>query len=107
MFRIKEFHIYEPSTEEDLSMLLLALNIFDSNISDMKARSDIEKYPIFKNFYDKHCVHRTYYFHVFKGEDESCTFHGPSKSGSITQLGDPVLVQGEDGYIPGRKVYPI
>ena len=63
----------------------------------MSARSDIPKFPKFKDSYEKHCVHRTYYFHVHICNDDTCQYHGLSTCGEITALGDPVLVQGEYG----------
>ena len=67
----------EPADSEQIGRLEEGLSTLDENLKNAKSLIEADKFPKFKEFYDKHCVSRTYFFQVRKYSDASCTFHKP------------------------------
>ena len=74
----KQFEIFQAASngkiyvdKEEL------LQKFDDNILSLSLRKDFTKmeYPKFYEFYNKHCVSRTYHFHIFKCSNVDCPWH--------------------------------
>ena len=63
------FSIYEPATEENMNELLEHLSIFDDNISELRSKAKLSKYPEFLKFLSRHTDVKTYSFHIFKCAD--------------------------------------
>ena len=100
MLKDKHFHIFEPSSNLNVELLSKRLtDAFDDGILNLNLKSKFTqvKFPKLFAFYEKHCVCRAYYFHIFKCIDEECELHGPLISAEIQKLGEPVPVEGEDG----------
>ena len=57
------------------------------------------KFPKFYKFYNKHCVSRTYHFHIFKCSDADCPWYEPIRLGEIANFGEPVPSEIADGTV--------
>ena len=57
------------------------------------------KFPKFYKFYNKHCVSRTYHFHIFKCSDADCSWYEPIRLGEIANFGEPVPSEIADGTV--------
>ena len=82
------------------------LQKFDDNILLLSLRNDFTKtkYPKFYEFYNKHCVTRTYYFHIFTCLDANCPGHEPIRFEKTANFGELVpseIVDGTVKYILG------
>ena len=68
----------------------MLLQKFDDNILSLTLRNDFTKtkYPKFYEFYNKHCVSRTYHFHIFKCSEADCPWHEPIRFGKIANFGE-------------------
>ena len=64
-------------SDNEITSFIATLKVFDPNIDTMIAKKDLSKFPKFKEFFDSHCVSRTYYFQVKKCLDSQCKFHRP------------------------------
>ena len=74
---------------------------FDDNVLWLLLRNDFTKtkYPKFYKFYNKHCVRRTYHFHIFKYSDANCPWHEPIRFGKIANFGEPIPSEIADGTV--------
>ena len=89
----KSFEIYESATTPQIKQSEDALvENFGENIHSLTLKSDWSKikYPKFTEFYDIHCISRTYFFHAFKCSKQDCQWHKPLRSGTIEVSGEPV-----------------
>ena len=71
----KKIEIFQSVTQDKIDTCNnILLNNFDENILTLSLRADFtkSKYPKLHEFYAKHCVSRTYYFHVFKCSELDC-----------------------------------
>ena len=93
----------------------MLLQKFDDSILSLSLRNDFTKtkYPKFYEFYNKHCVSRTYYFHIFKWSEADCPWHEPIRLGKIANIGEPVPSEIADdtvkyilGSDPSEKFLP-
>ena len=71
------------------------------------------KFPKFYKFCNKHCVSRTYDFHIFKFSDADCPWYEPIRLGEIANFGEPVPSEITDGTVkyilasdPSEKFLP-
>ena len=74
----KQFEIFQAaSNEKSYVFKELLLQKFDDNILLLLFRNNFTKmkYPKFYEFYNKHCVSRTYHFHIFKCSNVDCPWH--------------------------------
>ena len=65
----KKIEIFQVATQDKIDTCNnILLNNFDENILMLLLRPDFmkSKYPKLHEFYTKHCINRTHYFHVFK-----------------------------------------
>ena len=71
---------------------------FDENTLSLTLKTDFSKtkYPKFTEFYDTHCICRTYFFDVFKCSKQDCRCHKPLRSGMIEVFGEPDPTQDEN-----------
>ena len=72
----KQFEIFQTASNEKIYVYKkVLLQMFGDNIRSLSLRNDFTKmkYPKFYEFYDKHCVSRTYHFHIFKCLDTNFT----------------------------------
>ena len=104
----KQFEIFQAaSNEKNYVYKEVLLLKFDEKLI-------VEKlYPKFYEFYNKHCVSRTYHFHIFKCSDVDCPWHEPIRFGKIANFGEPVPSEIADGTIkyiigsdPSEKYFP-
>ena len=82
----KKFRIYSPASDEEIET-------YRKTIIDQFGcfPSCSDEPPIVKDFYDKHCVKRTYFFQVKKCDDATCSFHLPLKEGvEVDNFPDPI-----------------
>ena len=85
------FNIYEPATDEKIKSHVDSLKSIDPNIEELISKKDLAKFPRFKTFFDKHCVMKTYYFHIKKCLHLTCTLHTPLNSTvEIERFPDPI-----------------
>ena len=92
------FKIYHPASDDDITSFADTLNVIDSNMDTLIAKKDLSKFSKFKEFFDTHCVSRTYYFHVKKCEDPQCIFHQPKQlSQEIERFPYPIPYTDKDG----------
>ena len=73
----EQFRVLEPADSEQIGRLEEGLSTLDENLKNSKSLIEADKSPKFEEFYEKHCVSRTYFFQVQKCSDASCTFHKP------------------------------
>ena len=103
----KQFEIFQAASDEKSYVYKeVFLQKFDDNILLLLSRNNFTKmkYPKFYEFYNKHCVSRTYHFHIFKCSDIDCPWHEPIRFGKIANFGEPVPSESADGtdkYILG------
>ena len=74
----KKIEIFQSVTQDKIDTCNnILLNNFDENILMLSLRAHFtkSKYPKLHEFYTKHCVSRTYYFHVFKCSELDCPWH--------------------------------
>ena len=112
----KQFEIFQAaSNEKNYVYKEVLLQKFDGNLLSLSLRNDFTKmkYPKFYEFYNKHCVCRTYHFHIFKCPDADCPWHEPIRFGKIANFGEPVppeIAGGTVKYIlgsdPSEKFLP-
>ena len=112
----KQFEIFQAaSNEKNYVYKELLLQKFDGNLLSLSLRNDFTKmkYPKFHEFYNKHCVSRTYHFHIFKCSDADCPWHEPIRFGKIANFGEPVPPEIADGTVkyilgsdPSEKFLP-
>ena len=98
----KNFEIFDPATERQIADLHKVLtDKFDDNILSLSLRNNFTKtkYPKFFEFYSKHCISRTYHFHIFKCSDKDCKWHEPLRFGEIEKFGEPVPTESDDGVL--------
>ena len=94
----KLFEICEPATTQ-IKLYEDALEEnFDENILSLILKTDFSKtkYPKFTQFYDAHCISRTYFFHVYKCSEQDCQWHKPLRSSMIEVFGEPVPILDEN-----------
>lgn len=96
------FSILPAATTDDELKLERELDSIDTSLSDMSTMSKDAQNVL--DFYEKHCITRTYFFQIRKCSDISCKFHKPIRGGDeIDVFPDPVP-QEMDGilhYNPG------
>ena len=102
----KSFEIYEPATTPQINQYEDALvENSDENTHSLTLKSDCSriKYPKFTEFYDTHCISRTYFFHLFKCSKQDCQWYNPLRSGKIQVFGKPAPTVDENTthYIQG------
>ena len=98
----KKIEIFQAATQDKIDTCNnILLNNFDENILTLSLRAHFtkSKYPNLHEFYTKHCVSRTYYFHVFKCSELDCPWHKPLRYGEISCFGEPVPKEKTDGSI--------
>ena len=81
----KPFKIYKAALDDEIER-------YKKTVADkfetMPSSSDD---PIVKDFYEKHCIKRTYFFQVKKCDDVQCPFHQPITTGNrIDDFPDPI-----------------
>ena len=92
------FTINKPATGEQIQSHIDSLKLIDQNIEALISKTDLPKFPRFKTFLEKHCVMRTYYFHVKKCFDPSCPFHTSlNLTDEIERFLDPIPYTDGDG----------
>ena len=99
----KQFEIFQAaSNEKNYVYKEVLLQKFDGNLLSL--------YPKFYEFYNKHCVSRTY---IFKCPDVDCPWHEPIRFGKIANFGEPVPQEIADGTVkyilgsdPSEKFLP-
>ena len=98
-----EFLLSDPASSEELDSYMEEYDVFDADIEDLRFKSDISKFPIFKTFLETHTSSRHYSFHVFKCEDDTCIFHGRIRGTAPERFPDVVPAADlESGYIEGE-----
>ena len=117
----KLFEMYEPAKTPQINQYEGALvENFDENTHSLTLKSDCSKikYPKFTEFYDMHCISRTYFFHLFKFSKQDCQWYKPLISGKMQVFGKPVptvdentthYIQGSDPkekYMPSKLEDP-
>ena len=66
-------------SDNEITSFIDRFKVFDRNIDTMIAKKDLSKLPKSREFFDSHCVSRTYYFQVKKCPDSQCKFHRPKQ----------------------------
>ena len=112
----KQFEIFQAASDEKSYVYKeVFLQKLDDNILLLLSRNNFTKmkYPKFYEFYNKHCVSRTYHFHIFKCSDPNCPWHEPVIFGEIANFGEPVPSEIADGTVkyilgsdPSEKFIP-
>ena len=100
VLKMKHFEIFHAASNEKMYVYKeVLLKKFDDNILSLSLRNDFTKtkYPKFLKFYNKHCVSRTYHFHIFKCSDIDWPWHEPIRFGKIANFGEPVPSESADG----------
>ena len=79
------------ATDEDIDQIREAFNLFNVNFDDLNTFTDMKKCVKLLEFYEKHCISRTYFFQVRKCSDLDCPYHNLLRSNvDIEVLPDPV-----------------
>ena len=94
-----KFQLYEPASNDEISSFSNFYDVFDKDIDNLRAKNKIDRFPKFKSFMETHTSLRSYSFHIFKCQDDSCPFHKPLQGTLPEKFPDPVPVQKEDGSI--------
>ena len=84
----KQFEIFQAACNGKIYVdKEVLLQKFDDNILSLSLRNDFTKmkYPKFYEFYNKHCVSRTYHFHIFKCSKVDCPWHEPIRFREIAK----------------------
>ena len=71
------FNILPPGTEEDEDDLEKELGVVDERFASMNTVAESKQSSRVSEFFEKHCISRTYFFQVKKCNDPNCTFHKP------------------------------
>ena len=112
----KKFEIFQAATQDKIDTCNnILLNDFDEDILMLLLQADFtkSKYPKLHEFYTKHCISRTYYFHVFKCSELDCPWHEALRYGEISSFGEPLPKEKTDSSItyiqgsdPSKKFLP-
>ena len=108
------FRILDPASEGELDAFISNYDIFDNVIDNLTSKNKLKDFPRFQNFLETHTSSRTYSFHIFKCEDDSCIFHKPLRGPNPEPFSDPVPCAENDefgsfykeGYDPDEKKLP-
>ena len=73
----EKFTVLDPADHKEINELEDSLAFIDENLKEAKSFEDASKCPNFAEFYEKHCISRTYYFQVRKCSDSHCPYHKP------------------------------
>ena len=83
------FSILQAAT--DVDFLEQTLSQLDEQFLDMNNMTDLPKFPKVSEFYQKHCISRTYFLQVRKCNDNDCAYQKPiCGSGEVNIFPDPV-----------------
>ena len=105
----KSFEVYKPATTPHIKQYENSLvENFDENILSLTLKSGFSKttYLNFTEFYDTHCISKTYFFRVFKCSKQDCRWHRPLRSSTIEVFGEPApAVDGNNTTMPQASSY--
>ena len=83
------FNVLPPGTEEDENDLEKELGVVDERFASMNTSSESKQSSRVSQFFEKHCISRTYFFQVKKCNDPN--FHNPIRGDrSINTFPDPI-----------------
>ena len=86
----EKFTVLDPADDEEIIELEDSLKFIDENLKEAKSFDDAFKCANFAEFYEKHCISRTYFFQVRKCSDSNCPYHKPLRGEvSIEAFPDP------------------
>ena len=100
----EQFRVLEPADSEQIGRLEEGLSTLEENLKNAKSLIKADKFHKFKEFYEKHCVSRTYFFQVRKFSVSSCTFHKPLRGDQNIDVfpdPEPYEEEGVTHYRPG------